>query len=159
MSLGSMIKTLVNLATSSRYQVDGNSMSPTLVGGQYLLAEHFRLAPNRFGRGDIVVLRHPQHTRRVYIKRIVGLPNESISINKGVTFVNGSLKEEPYLIGNQPPRIEPDREWWNGPKEYFVMGDNRNDSEDSRRFGPINKDLIIRRVWFRYWPPGDWGHI
>ena len=59
-----MIKTLVKLATSSRYQVDGNSMSPTLVGGQYLLAEHFRLPPTRLGRGDIVVLRHPQHARR-----------------------------------------------------------------------------------------------
>ena len=154
-----MIKTLVKLATSSRYQVDGNSMSPTLVGGQYLLAEHFRLPANRLGRGDIVVLRHPQHTRRVYIKRIVGLPNESISINKGVTLVNDSLIEEPYLIGNQPRRIEPDREWWNGPEEYFVMGDNRDDSEDSRRFGSICKELIIRRVWFRYWPPGDWGQI
>ena len=154
-----MIKTLVKLATSSRYQVDGNSMSPTLVGGQYLLAEHFRLPPNRLGRGDIVVLRHPQHTRRVYIKRIVGLPNESISINKGVTLVNDSLIEEPYLIGNQPCRIEPDREWWNGPEEYFVMGDNRDDSEDSRKFGSICKELIIRRVWFRYWPPGAWGQI
>ena len=106
-----------------------------------------------------MVLRHPQHTRRVYIKRIVGLPNESISINKGITLVNDSLIEEPYLIGNQPPRIEPGREWWNGPEEYFVMGDNRNDSEDSRMFGPINKELIIRRAWFRYWPPGNWGHL
>ena len=150
---------LVNLANSSRFQVDGDSMTPTLLGGQYLLAESLRLASNRLSRGDIVVLKHPQHSRHVYIKRIVGLPDESISINNGVAYINDSLLEEPYLFDNQPARIETDREWWTGPKEYFVMGDNRDDSEDSRVFGPVNKDLIIGRVWFRYWPPNDWGQI
>lgn len=150
---------LLDLATSPRYQVDGNSMAPTLVSGQHLLARTSRPASNRLSRGDIVVLKHPQHTRRVYIKRIVGLPDESISINKGVTYINDSRLAEPYLIGTEPTRIDSEREWWTGPEEYFVMGDNRNDSEDSRVFGPINKDLIIGRVWFRYWPLCDWGKI
>ena len=134
-------------------------MSPALVGGQYLLARSSRMTSLWLGRGDIVVLKHPQQARRVYIKRIVGLPDESISINKGVTYINDSLLAEPYLIAANTTRVEPDREWWNGPEEYFVMGDNRNDSEDSRAFGPIHRDLIIGRVWFRYWPPGDWGKI
>ncbi len=159
MSLGSATKILLNLVTSSRYQVDGNSMAPTLVGGQYLLAKSSRATSLRLGRGDIVVFMHPQHIRRVYIKRIVGLPDESISINHGVTYINDYLFAEPYLIGSKPTRIESDREWWNGPEEYFVLGDNRNDSEDSRTFGPINKSLIVGRVWFRYWPPSNWGQI
>jgi signal peptidase I len=159
MSYGSMIKTLVNLATSWPYGVDGDSMSPTLVGGQYLLAKHYRFAPKRLSRGDIVMFRPPRHTHQVWIKRIVGLPDESISINEGVTLINDSPIAEPYLIGNQSHKIEPKHEWWNGPEEYFVMGDNRNDSEDSRKFGPIHKELIFGRVWFRCWPPGDWGHI
>jgi len=159
MSLESAAEMLVNLATSSRYRVDGSSMSPALVSGQHLLARSLLRAVKPLSRGEIVVLQHPQHTRRVYIKRIVGLPDESVSINWGVTYVNDSRLAEPYLVGANPARTESYGEWWTGPEEYFVMGDNRNDSEDSRVFGPINKALIIGRVWFRYWPPGTWGQI
>jgi len=150
---------VVNLLTSSRYQVDGSSMFPALVSGQYVLATSMRLASQPLTRGEIVVLKHPLHTHRVYIKRIVGLPDESISMNWGVTYVNDSHLAEPYLIVANPAGAGPYREWWTGPEEYFVMGDNRTDSEDSRSFGPIDKGLIIGKVWFRYWPPRAWGKI
>jgi signal peptidase I len=134
-------------------------MSPALVNGQHLLARSLSRSPAPLIRGQIVVLNHPQHTRRVYIKRIIGLPDETISLILGVTYVDDSRLAEPYLAGANPARTEDYGEWWNGPDEYFVMGDNRSDSEDSRAFGPINKNLIIGRVWFRYWPPGAWGRI
>jgi signal peptidase I len=148
---------LVNLLNSYPYRVDGSSMSPTLSAGEYLLARSWRPASRPLRRGEIVVLKHPQHTRRVYIKRIVGLPDESIATNWGVTYVNDSLLAEPYLAGANPAGTESYREWWTGPEEYFVMGDHRNDSEDSRVFGPVSKELIIGSVWFRYWPPSAWA--
>jgi signal peptidase I len=159
MDLESAVEFLADLATSNRYRVDGNSMSPALVSGQHLLARSLGRSPAPLIRGEMVVLNHPQHRRRVYIKRIVGLPDESISIILGITYANESRLAEPYLEGARPARTESNGEWWNGPDEYFVMGDNRDHSEDSRAFGPIKKNLIIGRVWFRYWPPGDWGRI
>jgi signal peptidase I len=159
MNLKSAAKLLVNLATSYPYRVDDSSMSPTLAGGQYLLARSWRPASRPLGRGEIVVLKHPYRNRRVYVKRIVGLPDENISLNWGATYVDDAPLAEPYLAGTNTTRTGPLGEWWNGPDEYFVMGDNRNRSEDSRAFGPINKGLIIGRVWFRHWPPRAWGQI
>jgi signal peptidase I len=134
-------------------------MSPTLTSGQYVLAGSLRLSWNQPRRGDIVVLRRPVQNHRIYIKRIVGMPNESISLMNGVVYANDAPLEEPYLAGLPLPPRGDDQEWWMGPEEYFVMGDNRNESEDSRVFGPVARDLILGKVWFRYWPPRSWGRV
>jgi signal peptidase I len=105
------------------------------------------------------VLRHPAQQHRFYVKRIVGLPDESIRLQGGLVYVNGSLLNETYLHRRPYQRPEYDREWWLGPEEYFVMGDNRSDSQDSRAFGPVRQDLIVGRVWFRYWPLRAWGKV
>ena len=149
----------MDLASSSRYRVDGNSMSPTLTSGQYVLASSPDLPWNQPSRGRIVVLRHPSQTHRIYIKRVVGLPNESISLRNGVVFIGDLMLHEAYLGNSLNLNWTTDREWWMGPDEYFVMGDNRNDSEDSRIFGPISRDLILGSVWFRYWPLRAWGKV
>ena len=149
----------MNLLSSSRYRVDGNSMSPTLTSGQYVLASSLDLPWNQPSRGRIVVLRHPAQNHRIYIKRIVGMPDESISLRNGVVYIGDLPLHETYLTSFHNLHRTTDREWWMGPHEYFVMGDNRSDSEDSRIFGPVSRDLIVGSVWFRYWPLRAWGKV
>ena len=134
-------------------------MLPALANRESVLAVRTKFSWNRLHRGDIVVLRHPVSNDRAYIKRIVGLPNEDIRLECGLVFLNGDLLEEPYLDGPLTADRTRDREWWTGPEEYFVLGDNRGDSQDSRAFGPIDRGLILGRVWFRCWPLRSWGRI
>ena len=134
-------------------------MSPNLGHGQLVLASPLRPRSDGPLRGDVVVHRRPEQNHRVYIKRIVGLPGESISLRDGVTYSNDCRLEEPYLDNPQRRRAGNERECWLGPDEYFVMGDNRGLSEDSRVFGPVARYLIIGRVWFRYWPLSALGSI
>ena len=172
-------QTLVNLLTSARFVVDGNSMSPALDNGQWVLAVRPIRSWNRLRRGDIVVLRHPVWTKRTFIKRIVGLPDEEVCLEGGIVYLNGVLLEEEYIAASDSGGLESGSlesgsleskevgvnrerhhgEWWNGPEEYFVLGDNRQDSQDSRVFGPVDRRLILGRVWFRCWPLRSWGAV
>jgi signal peptidase I len=125
-------------------------MEPTLHNGQYLMVNKLVY---RFGdprRGDIVVFHSPQDRSRALIKRVVGLPGEEVSIVAGKLYVNGMVVEEPYVAG-QPTSAD-----W-GPRrlglaEYLVLGDNRNNSNDSRSFGPVHESEIIGKAWFSLWP-------
>ena len=134
-------------------------MLPALANRESVLVVRIRLPWNRLRRGDIVVLRHPVWQDRTFIKRIVGLPNEDLRVADGLLYLSGGLLEEPYLDGLFTAGRDGDREWWMGPDEYFVLGDNRSDSHDSRAFGPVDQRLILGRVWFRSWPPRSWGRI
>jgi len=105
-------------------------------------------------RGDVVVLLRPGE--RDYIKRIIGLPGDTVEVKNGQVLVNGVVLDEPYITDparqNVPARqVEPER--------YFVMGDNRNNSSDSRSFGTISAKDIVGRAWIVYWPPSSWGGI
>ena len=106
-----------------------------------------------------MVLRHPGFSDRTYIKRVVGLPDEDIRIDSGLVYLGDVLLKETHITGPLPERTERDGEWWTGPEEYFVLGDNRSDSQDSRAFGPVDRRLILGRVWFRCWPPRGWGSV
>ena len=154
-----IIQGLINLVSSARFVVGGDSMLPTLRNRESVLAVRPRLPWNRLRRGDIVVLRHSVCSGRVYIKRIVGLPNEEIRLEDGLVHLQGVLLEEAYIRGGLPGRRDQNREWWTGPDEYFVLGDNRSDSHDSRAFGPVDRRLILGRVWFRWWPLRSWGPV
>ena len=149
----------MGLLPLGRCKVVGDSMSPTLVDGQYVLMTRGPAANRRPRRGDIVVLRHPMSHHTIFVKRIIGLPEEDIRLEDGRVRVGGSLLEEVYLEGPWAPGEGQVREWWTGPDEYFLMGDNRGDSQDSRAFGPVSRKQIIGRVWFRYWPPRAWGPV
>jgi signal peptidase I len=134
-------------------------MLPTLAGKQHVLVGPVAFSWNRLRRGDIVLLRHPVLAHRTYIKRVIGLPDEEVRLEGGLVYANGHLLDEAYL-GGQPRNWKGSgRDWWMGPDEYFVVGDNRNDSDDSRAFGPVSGSLILGRVWFRYWPMASWGPI
>ena len=132
-------------------------MLPALADGQYVLMLPKERFGRQLGRGDIVLLRHPREADDVYVKRIVGLPNETIRMNEGQLLLNGiPLREDYPTLPAAEKRTGP-QEWSAGHDEYFVMGDNRRQSRDSRVFGPVNGRLILGRVWCRYWPPSGWG--
>ena len=123
------------------YEVQGQSMMPTLTDGDRLLI--LKLSP--IDRGDIVVLRAPDNTTKVYVKRVIGLPNETILLVGNYLFVDGVLLKENYI---NPDRL-PGEEFIKivcGPRQYAVLGDNRPNSHDSRSFGSVGKQAIVGEV-------------
>jgi len=126
-------------------------MEPTLHHGQYLMVNKLAYKLGEPQRGYIVVFRSPQEPRKALIKRVVGLPGDEITIVSGQVYINGEPLEEPYVVlghgsSNWGPRVI-------GYDEFLVLGDNRNNSNDSRHFGPIHKSTIIGKAWFSLWPP------
>jgi len=122
-------------------------MSPTLSDGEYLVTDNLAYLEESPQRGDIVLLSRPGG--RTYLKRIIGLPGETLEIRGGKVLINGHELSEPYLsepmrVDSPIRQIEPDR--------YFVMGDNRNNSSDSRSFGTVTISDIIGRATFVYYP-------
>ena len=136
------------------YRVEGVSMTPSLRNGEYLLARRFHHRKQKPARGDIVVVAISGGSR---LKRIVGLPDERITFTDGMLLVNGDKLAEPYLRG-LPPYLGLERtEFVLGCEEYFVLGDNRAHSTDSRDYGPVRRAQIEGRAVCRIWPPCRWG--
>lgn len=148
-----------NLLASVRYRVEGSSMWPTLTQGQHVLGVAVNSATYKPERGDIVVLRHPLLGEFVSIKRIIGLPNEHVQLTDDGVNIDGIFLPEPYLQGPAAPANRYARQWFTGPDEYFLLGDNRSDSLDSRFSGPISLNCILGRVWFRCWPLRAMGTV
>jgi len=107
-------------------------------------------------RGDVVVFRFPGNPDRDFIKRIIGEPGDTVEVRNGTVYVNGLPLDEPYITSKptQPYglTVVP-------PKQYFVLGDNRNNSYDSRQWGFVPERNIIGQAWLSYWPKGDWGLV
>ncbi len=152
------IYTFVNLATA-RFVVEGRSMYPSFEGDEYLIVSRFDYIIGDPQRGDIVVFHYPQNPERDFIKRVIGLPGETITMQNGQVFVNGEPIDEPYVLDLCASTNCTNREWVLGNDDYFVLGDNRNASQDSTRFGPINRKHIVGRAWIQYWPPSRWRII
>jgi len=130
--------------------VRGSSMSPGIHDGDRILVNHLTYLLQSVQRGDIVVLRYPLDPRLDYIKRVIGLPGDLVRIHGGFVSVNGEVLEEPYI--SEPDtrsdtlvRVEPDH--------YFVMGDNRPHSSDSREFGQVPRENLVGKVDLCIWPP------
>lgn len=138
------------------FYVKGASMEPNFHDKDYLIINEFTYRVSAPQRGDIVIFKNPRNTKEFFIKRIIGLPNEKIKIYDNKIFLyndgypDGAIIEEIYLPeggdtrGNEIVELK--------ENEYYVLGDNRNHSLDSRVFGSINKNLIIGKVWVRGWP-------
>ena len=137
------------------YIVRGDSMKPTLEAGDRLLVR--RGLPRLVRRYDLVVLRDPRGGDKRYLKRVVGLPSEEIRCGDGLLSIDGCDLEEPYLEGLPAVLGLGANVWRLGPNEYFLIGDNRSHSPDSREFGPVAADLVVGRAWLRFWPPTKWG--
>lgn len=130
------------------HRVKGESMSPTFEDGELLLTEKLSYRFNEVKRGDVVVFEAPIGRKVDFIKRIIGLPGDDLTVKDGTVTVNGQKLSEPYI--SSPTQGEEQRTL--GPDEYFVFGDNRGASSDSRVFGPIKKSAVRGRVFLVYWP-------
>ena len=144
---------IVNAATG-RFLIQSVSMLPTLREGERVIVDKVSYLFRPPARGDIVVLA-VQGEPEDLIKRVVGLPGEMIEIKDGGVWIDGKPLGEPYA---QPsPGAIAARQL--GSDEFFVMGDNRANSKDSRIFGPIRREDIVGRAWIIYWPPSEWGLV
>jgi signal peptidase I len=175
-----LLALLIFLAVRSavqNFKVEGESMLPSLENGQYIIVNKLAYAqldlgkfdwipffdpgdnPMRhvFGipkRGDVVVFRSPTNADRDFIKRVIGVPGDRIEIRNAVVYVNDEPLVEPYITGRTGCPCGP---WVVEPGKYFVLGDHRNNSSDSRVFGVIPEDNIIGKALFSYWPLSEVG--
>ena len=134
------------------FAVDGASMEPTLYGGERLLVSPLPYAVHPARRGDVVVF-HPPHDPDVaYVKRVVGLAGERVTIRGGDVVIDGVRLDEPYLRGAATP-CSGVCEWVVPEGAVFVLGDHRNESNDSRDFGPVPVDAVVGEVILVAWPP------
>jgi len=148
-------------AVSIRFFVEGTGMVPTLHAGEFLFVLRTNFLGVQLDRGDIVLL-HPSGSASnepPHFKRIIGVPGDTVEIRDTRVFVNGTALSEPYI--NEPclPTHCENQSWVMDANEFFVLGDNRNHSSDSRLFGPVNRDLITGKAFFRYWPIEALGFI
>ncbi|MEW5959696.1 MAG: signal peptidase I [Chloroflexota bacterium] len=146
------------------FRVVGTSMVDNLHDGQYLIIDKLSynsLLTNLMSlggpqRGDVVVFEPPNRPTEDYVKRIVALPGEMVEIKNGQVFIDGQPLNQPYQPGipsyTMPPRLVPEG-------HVFVLGDNRNNSNDSHNWGPLPIENIVGRAWLSYWPPEEWGII
>jgi signal peptidase I len=151
--LTAFIFLVVNAATG-RFLIRSVSMQPNLVEDERVIVDKVSYLFHPPQRGDIVVIDRPDEQEDL-IKRVIGLPGETIEISAGVVYIDGRPLNEPYArlsTGDSPSRRL-------GADEYFIMGDNRANSKDSRLFGPIPRDSIVGRAWIIYWPPANWGLV
>lgn len=148
-------------ASVQGYRVQYSCMLPNIEDGEWIMvnkASYFFSNPKR---GEVVVFKPPEEVRSRYpfIKRVIALPGDTVEINGGKVFINNVPMDEPYIFP------EPSQRYKNfGPEkmlhdQYFVLGDNRNSSNDSRSWGPVSRGDIIGKAWFVYWPPSKWGLI
>jgi signal peptidase I len=135
-----------------RYVVDGASMQPNFATSQRVIVDRLTMMISGPARGDVIVLDSPQTKNELLIKRVIGLPNETIVIQDGRVYVNGILLDETYINDFCTMR-SCNGEWQLGPDQYFVLGDNRSHSLDSHAFGPVSRSAIIGIARVRYWPP------
>ncbi len=144
----------IRMFVAQPFVVSGLSMYPTFNDGQYLIVDEISYLLQGPHRGDVVIFRYPNDPSRFFIKRMIGMPNEKIQISNGVVTIfntanpNGFTLDEPYL--DEP--FNTTQTYVTGPDQYFVMGDNRNESSDSRAWGLVPKKNLIGRAYLRLLP-------
>ncbi len=139
-------------------RVEGTSMLPVLEDQDRLFINKMAFRVGEVHRGDVVVFEYPRDHSKSYIKRVIGLPGDRVRIDRGMVYLNGKRLDEAYV----PSRYCDDRsqpEMTVPPSEYFVMGDHRSISSDSRDFGPVDRRLIFGKAAFVYWPMEQMGVV
>jgi signal peptidase I len=165
-----LIYLVIHNFVAQPFEVQQSSMVPTIVHGEYILIDKLTIRFDEYQYGDVVVFDPPSGSGLAtngvpFIKRIIGLPGDTVTLENGRVFVTRPGEspvriEEPYVRKEQDgstaattcPRPDCPLTWIVGDEEYFVMGDNRPSSQDSRVFGPVDADLILGRAWLRYFP-------
>ena len=152
-----LIALLLNVFVGQATRVQGQSMEPNLHTDQRLVVEKVSYRFHGPHRGDVVVIRVPSQGEELLIKRVVGLPGETVEMRDGQVYIDGQLLDEPYTNGSTRSGrigrvVVP-------PLHVFVMGDNRDHSNDSRAFGPVPIENIVGRAWLSYWPLRNAGVV
>ncbi len=139
-------------------KVEGTSMMPTLQDQERVFINKFVYKLEPIERGDVIVFRYPRDPAKSYIKRVIAVAGDRVRIEAGIVFVNGERLPEPYLprmyedVRSYPEIVVP-------PHCYFVLGDHRNLSNDSRDFGPVDESFIYGKAVFGYWPVAKLGTL
>jgi len=167
-ALAAIIVLPIRTFVAQPFIVSGSSMDPTFATGQYLIVDELSYRFEDPQRGDVVVLRYPRDPSKFFIKRIVGLPNETVEIKDGTVTIKtpenqlGFQLKEPYVEFKKYDNITKNL----GEEKYFVMGDNRAASSDSREWGLVPRKLVIGKAFLRLFPiasadvlPGSYEHI
>lgn len=138
-----------------RVRVENISMEPTLQPNQFILVNKLAYRIGDFHRGNVVVFHYPRNPNEDYIKRVIGLPGETVSIHDGMVFINGQPMQEEYIAA--PPAYS--GEWVVPEDQIFVLGDNRNQSSDSHSWGFVPKNLVVGRALVVYWPLAEFKFL
>src|SRR5690348_5210478 len=139
-------------------KVEGTSMMPSLVDQERIFVNKFVYRLEPIERGDIVVFKYPYDPSKSYIKRVIGMAGDRIRIDSGQVYVNGEALDETYV----PPEYTDARTLSDvvvPANSYFVLGDHRSMSDDSRNFGPVNQSFIYGKAVFGYWPMDKLGRV
>lgn len=147
---------IIHTFIMQNFRIPSGSMEPTLQIQDYIFASKLAYRLDEPKRGDIVVFKYPKDTTRYFVKRLIAVGGETVAIKDSKLYIDGVLTEEDYL----PQGLIMDRSY--GPKtvpegHYFMMGDNRNNSSDSRDWGFVPRNLIVGKEIFIYWPPDRIG--
>ena len=157
------ILVMVYLFIMSPQEINGSSMEPNFHNGEYILTNKVLYKFRNPIRGDVVIFKSPMNKEIDYIKRIIGLPGDTVKLENNSMYVNGQKVNEPYLAPDViifgGSYLSEGSEVTVPPGQYFVMGDNRPHSSDSREFGPIAKEDFIGVAFFRYWPFSQMGPV
>jgi signal peptidase I len=152
------VSTFIIIFLYQPVRVEGTSMLPMLEDQDRLFVNKLAYRVGEIHRGDVVVFLYPRDHEKSYIKRVIALPGDDLKIDHGVVFLNGDELKEKYV----PRQYEDERSMTETvipPNEYFVMGDHRSISSDSRDFGPVERELIYGKAAFVYWPMEQVGVV
>lgn len=154
---------VIRFFVAEPHKVSGSSMVPNFHDGDYIITNKLAMRFSPPERGEVVILQNPKNPDQVFIKRIIALPGEQINISGGQVYINNNPLSEPYLpsgTSTQAGAFLVENEAIVIPDgQYFLMGDNRNGSSDSREWGLVRKELLIGQALFRYWPPQKFNLI
>ena len=150
-----LIFLVIRFAAQS-FRVDGQSMEPGLHTDEFVLVDKAAYLFRSPQRGDVIVFHYPVDPSMDFIKRVIGLPGDTVQTTSAEVIVDGQILHEPYI--NDASNLN-DNTLKLGPDQFFVMGDNRNNSFDSRSWGPVNKSYIVGKAILAYWPLSDWELI
>jgi signal peptidase I len=138
------------------FQVNGDSMDPNFLNNDYLIVDEISFRLRAPERGEVIIFRYPKDRTQFFIKRMIGLPGETVTIKDGhISVKDGQtlvLDEKSYIAQTPLSTLAANIEVVLGPDEYYVLGDNRDASSDSRSWGPIKRSDIVGRAWFRAFP-------
>ncbi len=149
----------IRIFIAQPFIVSGSSMYPTFENGQYLIVDELSYRLGEPKRDDVVIFKYPLQKEKFFIKRIIGLPGETVEIKKDVVTIyntenpNGIILAEPYV----KVEFDTDEKRILSNDEYFVMGDNRSASSDSRYWGPVRRELLVGKAFLRLLPPTKLG--